>query len=430
MALLRKGILAGGGAIICSGIGVGTNMILSRVLLPEGMGRYQVPLTAGVLTMTLLSLGIGQSNIFFLNKHRIEHKRIVMNSVWFGLAGSAVLLLSVPMLLSFFRDYFGVLRLSTRFIFSIGLAALLCFCLLRPVLTADLKVRQDVGVRITNKFMILLTVVVCVVFWSLSVDAALIAASIGPVAALALVIYFLRGHFDFSILFSWKLFTRILSYGLKMFAANLVYFVNVSLGLMLLRLLIPDDFTDVGYYGRAVSVCALIMLLPSSVGPLLYARWSALSGRQRSAQVELAMRLHFAAGSAIAGILILLGPLIITTLYGKSFLPAVGPMRVLALGVAFRCVFCVCINLFAGDGRAHVTAYVFALSVGVITILTFVLVPHMGIVGAALADVIASGLVLSIGLLLLKRDYGLELTSMVMLRRGDLLYLFRALSRG
>ena len=81
MSLLRKGILAGSGSIICAGIGVMTSMMLSRALLPEGMGRYQIPLTFGVLTVTIISLGIGNSNIFFLNKHRIEHRKIVMNSV-------------------------------------------------------------------------------------------------------------------------------------------------------------------------------------------------------------------------------------------------------------------------------------------------------------------------------------------------------------
>ena len=69
-------------------------------------------------------------------------------------------------------------------------------------------------------------------------------------------------------------------------------------------------------------------------------------------------------------------------------------MRVLAFGVAFRCIYGVCNNLLAGDGRAHISAYVFTLSIAVITLLSFILVPYMGIVGAAWADMFAGFLVM------------------------------------
>lgn len=427
MSLLRKGILAGGGSVICTGIGVVTNMMLSRALLPEGMGRYQVPLAAGVLIMTVISLGIGQSNIYFLNKHKIEQQNIVMNSVWFGLVGSAMLLLLIPVFFSCFQEYFGALQLSTQIIFSIGTATLLCFNLLRPVLTAGLKIRQNVGARIANKLGIVIVVAFGFVFGFLSVDTALIAVSFGNVVALALVICFLKEYFDFGISFSWKLFKKTLIYGLKMFVANFVSLVNVSLGLMLVRYLIPENFTSVGYYGRAVAVCGLIMLFPASVGPLLYAQWSGLSGRQRNAQVELAVRLHFAAGAAIVTILMFLGPLIIAILYGKVFLPAVGAMRILAFGVALRCVFSVCTNLLASDGRAHVTGYILGLSVIVTAVLTCLLVPYFGIRGAALADTIAGFIALVTGILLLKRDYGLELGKMILLKRSDFTYILNAI---
>jgi len=427
MSLLRKGILAGSGSIISAVIGVLTSMMLSRALLPEGMGRYQVPLTFGILTMTVLSLGIGNSNIFFLNKHRIEHRQIVINSVWFAFAASLFLLLVIPIVFSCFRNYFGALQLSTRIIFSMGIAALLCFNLLRPILTADLKIRQEVAARITNRLAILIMVGFAFLLGYLSVDTALIATSLSHVAALILVIYFLKEHFDFKISFSWKLFKETLAYGLKLFAANFAYLVNVSLGLMLVRYLMPNNFSDAGYYGRAVAICGLIMLLPASVGPLLYARWSSLSGHSRKAQVELAMRLHFAAGAATVVALMVFGPWIIIILYGEAFLPAVPAMRVLSFGVALRCVFNVCSNLLASDGRPHITTYILILSIVVTASLTFVLVPHIGIIGAALADVIAWSLVLTIGLLLLIRIYGLELKNMLLIKKIDFQYLIYAI---
>lgn len=403
-------------------------MMLCRALLPEGMGRYQVPLTAGILVMTILDFGVGQSNIFFLNKHRVACKKIVMNSVWFGLVGSVVLVVLIPLLLSYFKGYFGALSLWTQIIFAIGIAVIFCFNLLRPVLTAGLKVSQDIGARVANQGGILIAVACGWVFGCLSVDTALVAVAFGNILALAVVVYFVKNYIDFKTPFLWGLFKETITYGLKIVVAHFVYILNVSLGLMLVRYLMPEDFTSVGYYGRAVAVCGLVMLLPTSVGPLLYAQWSGLPGWQRNAQVALAMRLHFAAGAAIITVLMFLGPWIIAILYGKAFLPAVSAMRILTIAVACRCVCNVCHNLLASDGRAHVTGYIFSFGLVVTAALAFLFVPYIGISGAALADVVANSMVLSIGILLLKKDYGLEVHKMIIPKKSDLQFLVKAIT--
>jgi len=402
-------------------------MMLCRTLLPEGMGRYQVPLTAGILVMTILNFGVGQSNVFFLNKHRVAYKKVVMNSVWFGIIGSSFLIVLLPLLFSLFRGYFGMLCLWSQLVFAVGIAAIFCFNLLRPVLIAGLKVSQDIGARVANQGGILIAVACGLVFGFLSVDTALAAVAFGNILALAVVVYFVKNYIDFKTPFLWGLFKETITYGLKIVVAHFVYILHVSLGLMLVRYLMPEDFTSVGYYGRAVAVCGLVMLLPTSVGPLLYAQWSGLPGWQRNAQVALAMRLHFAAGAAIVTVLMFFGPWIIAILYGKAFLPAVSTMRILAIGVAYRCVYNVCHNLLASDGRAHVTGYIFSFGLIVTAALSFLFVPYIGINGAALADVVGNSIVLSIGILLLKKDYGLEVHKMIIPRKSDLQFLVKAI---
>jgi O-antigen/teichoic acid export membrane protein len=203
--------------------------------------------------------------------------------------------------------------------------------------------------------------------------------------------------------------------------------MNASIGLILLRYLIPGDFSNIGYYGRATALCGLIMLIPLSVGPLLYAKWAGLSPEEKKSQVGLAMRLYLAMGLAAVFGLVISARWLVLLLYGKEFLPVVLPLRILAVGIALKCTFSVCSNLLASDGRAQVSAYVMSISVITTAVSTWILVPFYGIIGAALAFTIAGALVFGIGVFLLKHSYGLETKEMLLFQRSDFEYLLSAL---
>ncbi len=429
MSLLRKGILAGGGSVVGAISGLVANMCLSRALLPEGMGRYQIPFTAGVLIVTILSFGIGQSNIFFLNRHKIELKKIVMNSFWFSCFNMVLLIIILPSILSFFRGYFGDLTLWTRILFSIGLGSLLAFTLFRPILTAQLRIVQDISSQLFNRVSFLIFIVVGFLLNILTVEIALAAISVSYVASLLWVVWCIKSSIDFRISFSFGLFLNSLRYGLKIFAANFVYMVNISLGLMLLRYLLPNDFASIGHYSRAVSLGSLIMLIPTAVGPLLYAQWSDISALDRKKQVELAMRLHIMLALGIIVVIIIFAPLFITILYGKEFLPAVPVLRMLIFAIGFRCIFNVCHNLFTSDGFVHATTVIYGISMIVTATLTWLFVPKYGIMGPALADMISSLFVALAGLLILKLKYDLPLNRLLIIRVHDIIYVIKTILR-
>jgi O-antigen/teichoic acid export membrane protein len=429
MSVLRKGMIASGASVCCAGLGMLTNVFLSRALAPEGMGRYQLPLTAGVLAITLLSLGVGQANIYFLNRHKIAIPQITMNSIWYGMAGGCLLMAFIPTLLSLFEGYFGQLPLWAKVIFGVDAAALFVFHLLRPILVAGLQIKQDVLAQVTQKGLVLLIVAVGFFWGFLTVPIALSMTAAGDLLALGIVGYYLRDHIVWAVRFSGKVFRQTLVYGIKIFTANFVYVMNVSLGLLLLRYLMPDNFAAVGHYGRAVSLGGFVMLIPTAVGPLLYAKWSGLSGAQRKAEVALAMRLHLVmAGSVIAG-LTLFGHWLILLLYGEDFLEAVAPLRTLAWGIGCRCLFSVCHNLLTSDGKAHITTYVYLVGVAITAVLTWVLVPRFGIEAPAIADAAAGGYVFGVALVILTRKYGCSIAELVVPRKADFGYLKAAFFR-
>ena len=427
MSLLRKGIYASGGSIICTCLDVATNMILARALLPEGMGRYQLPIIAATIAVTITSLGIGQANIYFLNRHNVDPKQVVMNSIWVGFMGSFLLIVFLPILFASFPKYFGIFPLWISVLFSLGVSFSYAINLVRPLLMAALKVRQAVHSQVINRFVVLAAVCLGSLFNILSVNIALFIFAIGNFSSLLLLVFYLRRQISSAYSFRFQVFREQLKYGLKLYIANLLEVTNMSIAILLLRYLIPNNFSDIGYYGRAVSLCGLVLLIPRSVGPLLYAKWSGISTNERKAQVELTMRLYLYMCLALVSGLIIFSHWIVLVVYGEHFLPSVPALRILSVGIALRAMFDVCNKLLASDGLALITAIIFGISAIIIGALTWLLVPQYGINGAALSNMFSGFVLFSIQLAILRKKYGVHLENVLLPKKNDVKCFFALL---
>ena len=64
--------------------------------------------------------------------------------------------------------------------------------------------------------------------------------------AAAQVLYYERKHIDFSIRFDWPLFRQMLKYGVKLASAGVLLLVSTEISIVLLRTLMPGQFTPIG----------------------------------------------------------------------------------------------------------------------------------------------------------------------------------------
>ena len=427
MKLLRKGIYSSGGTIGCTGLGVLTNMVLARSLLPEGMGKYQLVLTFSGIAVALLSFGKGQANIFFLNKKKTLRSIVVMNSVWTSLAAAGLILPFSFFLLLLLPDYFGVYPEWVIVIVSIGVWALFFIILLKPILQADLRVREVVWVQFSGAAFLLAVIALFGSFKYLDVNTALVSVACSQLVSMIVLCGYIKKDIDFRLRFSRTLFLSTFRYGLKLHAANLFFLLNTSMGLLILRLILVDDFSQVGLYGRGLAICKLILLVPLALGPVLYAAWSGMSSGVKTSQIELAVRLHLLFAVFMTAIVELALPLLILLLYGADYLQAVNATRILVVSVLFKSVLNVFVSLFSSDGRAQFTAYFMGFSLMQVAILSCILIPYLGIMGAALAEAFTSFTVLLIAIYFAKRRYNLNVRNLVFITTKDIGYLVNIL---
>jgi len=426
VSLLRKGLLVSAGQFAGIPLNMAAAIIIARTLGPKGMGQYELFRSTGVLGATFVALGIGNANIFFLNNRRIDPGLVATNSVKAGALLGGLLTVAGSVLVLLCTGYFGAVDAPTAVGFALGTAFLLNTNLLRPVLIAQLAARRMVVVDMASRVFLLAAAVGLWLTHCLSPGTAILSTSLSYLVSYGVLLYFIRGLVRWTRRVDWGLLREVVTYGVKLAAANLLTLLASSGTILLLKWL-TQDFAAVGLYTRASAVCGLIGVLPITLGPLLYAKWASVPPEARVRQAEMAARMEVACTLAACAFLLVFGKYVIVLLYGQEFAGANDALLLLAPSLVLASVFDVGTNLLASDGRAIVSAMVLGGTLIVVTTVTLIAVPFLGIRGAALGVLLGNLFSAAASVYACWRLYGFRVRHCLLLRRTDLQYARAAL---
>ncbi len=431
MSFLRKGILVTAGQMIGILMGVLSGMLYSRVLGPDGVGQYRLFNTTLVVVATIGVMGISSAGIYFLNNRKIAIERLTTNGVRFALVTGGTIAAIMTTVFLCLPGYFGRISVPVAVFFAMAIGVMPLWAVLYQLLVAQLAARRMVTLQFLRSTVVLVGGALLAVFGWLTTQSGIVIFALGAFGATALVLFYQRKNIDLSIPFDWALFREVLSYGVKIASADIMLLVMLEMSVILLRYLMPGSFEPIGFYSRATTICGLIVIVPRTLGPLLFAKWSGVTGRARLLQVEMAMRMSLTYSLLMAVGVILLGKYAIWMMYGKEFLPAMEALRILAFSTVSLSVFTVCYNVLAGDGRANLMAWVLAASIAILVVVTWWLVPIWGISGAAVGALCASACTAVCGVAICMKLYGLNPLRCLFVCRSDLQYIRQAFkSRG
>jgi len=149
--------------------------------------------------------------------------------------------------------------------------------------------------------------------------------------------------------------------------------------------------SDVGIYSVSVSIAELLWYLPNSVGFIIFPK-AAASGKMEMRYFtkrvfSITLLLTFIGAIGLA----LIGKYLIIFVYSISFVSAYTPLLILLPGVVLLGGAKVLSNEMAGRGYPQLNSYVSGLSFIITIVLDLLLVPPMGIIGAAYASTFSYG---------------------------------------
>ena len=209
-----------------------------------------------------------------------------------------------------------------------------------------------------------------------------------------------------------------LRYGIRAYPASVISFLNLRSDQFVLGYLAGT--ASVGQYSVAVTVAELLLFFPRALSTALLPRITRADPDSARHMAASACR-HTIGGALISAAALIPIGLLIPAVFGEAYRPSVVPFFVMLPGLAAFALAPVLSTYFSGQlGRPIVSSLFAAMSLGVDFALVWLLIPALGVVGAALASTLAYLLTVISMIVYFRRSSGVKLREMLAIKAADL----------
>lgn len=358
------------------------------------------------------------SLLYYCQHDPAQRKTYTVNGLWatavLGLAGMGVL----SLLTKTFSGYFGLLSWA-----ACGVGAL--YVLLTPLsgitrnaLLCDVAARKLSLMAVCSMAAPLPLACVLAAVHGLNVTTALLCFIVTPLVRLALGWGWMRHEVDFRIRPTADQIGKLGRMGVRLSWVDVMVLLNSTLNIMILKALTPD-FEDVGYFGRGQQLAMAVVTTSQAVLPLLFSRWATLAEDRLTRHLELVMRFLATFSVVLVAVLAVGAKTFVLVLYGERFLPAVVPMMILLPGTMCFLLSKVVTQFLGSRGLPELSIGMLALGVAVNAAGSVLLIPRMGIHGAAVASTLGNLALLVSLMVVLKNRFGVQPSRCLWLTKAD-----------
>jgi O-antigen/teichoic acid export membrane protein len=368
-----------------------TSIILARYLSVEHRGLYAAAVTLAVTISLLAELGWGPAAIYRLRRAKVPRPLVATTALAAVLAlSAAAAALCIPLegwISARFLDgappriFYLALVIAPfvlgQIVFSSIARALDRFGLQNGVLLAS-----NVG-RLGAMALVLIA-------WAGALEEALLAYLTVQAAATLYLVGSVLYTAGLELRLDLREIRSTLRFGLRSYVGRTAWQLHERWPIFLIAYFLADS-SELAFFAVAASVAAMLRMLPEALSGALFPQLAGTAKSQVRALAAQACR-H---GLLWAGILLLaagaVAPFAIPLLYGEPYRASTVPFLVLLPGVWLYTMLRVFANYFAALGhlspviRSHVVASVLGV------VLNALLIPPMGILGAALGTLVSLG---------------------------------------
>lgn len=405
-------------------IGLLAATIIARILGPEKQGQYTLAILLPTILFTFFNSGISISTVYFIGQERFSDSEVYHSNFFISFLLS-ILSISVGLLAVFF--------LSDYFFTNISVQLLLYTLLIIPIifiqknLQSFLHSKENFSklnfVVILNQLGLLFFSLVFIWLLDLAVLGAILSFACTQLL-MAVVSYFIIKK-EYSLGFSFKVSKQYLKesliFGLKGHVSNILTFLSYRVDIFLIAYFLDD--ISVGVYSIAVLLVERVWLIPQAVSSVLFARVSNLKTDDEKTNFTAFASRNSLFLTLITGVgLAVLSPWLIDFLFGIDFKDSISPFLYMIPGVILFSLSKVLANDFVGRGFPEVNSYI-ALFVAITNlVLNVLLIPNMGLKGAAISTSICYGIDAIFKVIYFSRYNKISFFKFVFVRRSDFLF--------
>jgi O-antigen/teichoic acid export membrane protein len=208
-------------------------------------------------------------------------------------------------------------------------------------------------------------------------------------------------------------------YSLRAHIANVAQFVNYSADLFFVSYFV--GLSGVGFYALAVNVAQVVWLISWAAATVVFPHVASHETGAEEAATNSARATRITAGGSIGAALVLgiLANPVIRIVFGARFEPAVSAVYWLLPGIVALALARVLASYFAGVGRPDINAALSGLGLLLTLPLDLLLIPTLGINGAAMASSVSYMAIAAGTLTLFCRRTRMPIRAVVLPTLGD-----------
>ena len=356
----------------------GVAILTARMLGPADRGHYYYVITLAGLAVQLASLGIHSSNTYLIARAPTLLAQIMANTAWIAVVGGVIAAAGVMAVDFAFDDSTPSYVLIA--VVLVLAPSLLFFMYLSNMATALNRPRTFNGLVIFSSAASTGMALIAL-YPSPSLNGFLCAAAAAAVLSCVLGWAVLAKGIEIPRKFDYPLFSRGIAFALRAHVATLFGFLMARMGVMVIREF--GNFSDLGYWSIAAQLCDALLVLPATIGLLLFPSLVRAEGMMRWNEFKTTLVQLSAVMAVLCIVAAVAAHLFIELVFGAAYVPAVAIVMALLPGIFFISVGSVASQFLSASGFpwSQVLAGVFgALLQASVSIALF---GKVGIVGLA-----------------------------------------------
>ena len=395
-----------------------TGVILARGLGPHGRGVYSLVNETGLLFPSLFGLGIAEASVYLAGQRRFNLQTLLSNAIGWGLGFGALCATLIATVLITGRALLGMT--STELAIALAGAG---FTMISGTISVFLLAQGRVGaltsVSMLEPFLRLVGVVGALAVAGLTIMGA-ISAWLAAIFVTAVVCVWLLGtHARVRPGVNLKAFRQQFSFGGRGYLGWIFQALNHRLDVFLVSAFIGAS--AVGQYSVGFNMAEMAWWIPLALGVVLFPKASAMNAETNAQMSAAACRRTLVVTlAAILGLLAVARPMVLI-LYGNEFRDSLVPLYILAPSGLFYTIHKILGSSLSAQGVPQASLYGGLASVPLLIGLNLVMIPRLGIEGAAIVSDITYGVNAAVMLVLFLRITRVPLRQVLLVNRSDLL---------
>jgi O-antigen/teichoic acid export membrane protein len=364
-----------------------TSVITARILGPEGRGQLSLLILIPTLCVTFGRIGVGHAVNYYASK--IPPTDLIVNSSAISITISFLLVVFLFGATKLFEDFF-------RKVGSGGLIWIMIFSLpfylfnnlFFGLLQGFYKIRIRNLLNLSQSLLTIALLLTLLFIFDFGLPGALISYVLALTAIVIFSAYYFLPYFNKkNIIMDFTLIKKLLNFGFKSHIGNVLKDLSYRSDILIIGYYLTT--TEIGYYVVAITIAEIVWKIPDAVGTVLLPRIAQMNQTSAKLFTPIVCRtILIATFFCCIGLGFLCQP-IIKVLFGLDFLPSVPAAILMLPGIWFLSIWKILANDLIAQGFTIKYSVSSAVSFFVMIFLDLLLIPFLGINGAAIASSIS-----------------------------------------